>query len=376
MELKELYDQLDEIDGKLIELYLQRLKTNAAIAEYKLGNSTPIMNRPFEQDKMNRVRSETRDRFMREALEELYRQIFTVARRYQHVIQARHGVRIDPGFNVVDELPAPKRVVYQGVEGAYGNMAAENYFDEYDDVEFYHVERFEEAIIEAEEGRADYCVLPIENSTAGSVLDTYDILMRHNVTIVGEYFLPISHSLLALPGAKLENIKNVYSHLQGLLQCREFFLEHPEIRQCSVSNTAVAAKKIRDDGDLTQAAIASPLAGKLYGLEPLIEGVNRNDGNTTRFIVIGREKIFRYKSKKVSLIFETPHESGALYNILGNFYFNHVNMVRLESRPIPDVNWEYRFFVDIEGNLSDPAVINALNCIEQQAKSLRIIGSY
>ncbi len=376
MDIQEIYRRLDEIDEDLVELFIDRMIQNAELAEYKLRNGLPVMAGKVEERKIDIVRNQTKDRFIRESLEEFYKQIMTVSRRYQYLIQARHGVQVDTGFRVVDELPWPKRVVYQGVEGAYGNMAAVNYFSAYDGVEFYHVPRFEDALVEVEEDRADFCVLPIENSTAGSVVDTYDILMRHGLTIVGEYFLPIRHSLLGVPGAKLSEIRTVTSHIQGLLQCAEFFREHPEIRQETALNTAVAAQKVRDDGDPTQAAIASAMAGEIYGLETLVEGVNRNDENTTRFIVLGREKIHLYNAKKVSMIFETPHEAGALYNILGNFFFNHVNIVKLESRPIPDVSWEYRFFIDIEGSLNHPAVINAINSVAQQAKALRILGNY
>ncbi len=376
MELREIYTRLEEIDEALVELYIERLRQNAEIAEYKRKHALSIPNAEFEARKIEAVRRETGDRFQQEALEELYKQILAVSRRYQYLIQARHGIQTDTGFRVVDMLPEPRCVVYQGVEGAYGNMAAVSYFKDCGSVSFYHVSDFEAALIEVEEGRADYAVLPIENSTAGSVVDTYDLLMHHAVNLVGECFLPIRHALLALPGVRLEEIRRVYSHPQGLRQCAEFFARHPQLKPCACSNTAVAAKKIREEQDRSQAAIASAYAGKLYGLEAVAEDVSIQKENTTRFIVAGPEKIYRYDAKKVSLILETAHESGALYNILGNFLFNHINMVRLESRPIPDVSWEYRFFIDIEGNLNQPGVINAVNSISKQARGLRILGCY
>lgn len=376
MELEEILSGLDEIDRQMAALYIERLKKNAEIAEKKLKQNLPVDNRAEEERKLGMVRAASRDRFVQEALEELYKQILSVSRRYQYLVQSRHGVRKDLGFSAVDQLPAPKKVVYQGIEGAYGNMAAEDYFREFEDVQFYHVAKFEDAIREVESERADYAVLPIENSTVGPVVDTLDILMRHSVSIVGEYFLPVRHCLLALPGVKTEEIRSVCSHPQALLQCADFFRKHPEIRQMPADNTAIAAKKVRSDGDRTQAAIASALSAKLYGLNILIDGLNQQEENTTRFIVAGREKIYRFEAKKTSMVLETAHEAGALYNLLGSFFFNRINMVKLESRPIPDVPWDYRFFVDIDGSLSDPAVINALTAIAQQARGFRILGCY
>ena len=214
MELREIYTRLEEIDEALVELYIERLRQNAEIAEYKRKHALSIPNAEFEARKIEAVRRETGDRFQQEALEELYKQILAVSRRYQYLIQARHGIQTDTGFRVVDMLPEPRRVVYQGVEGAYGNMAAVSYFKDCGSVSFYHVSDFEAALIEVEEGRADYAVLPIENSTAGSVVDTYDLLMHHAVNLVGECFLPIRHALLALPGVLQEEIRRVYSHPQ------------------------------------------------------------------------------------------------------------------------------------------------------------------
>ena len=368
--------ELDEIDRQMAALYIDRLRKNAEIAERKLELHLPVANREEEERKLGVVRAKSRDRFVQEAMEELYKQILSVSRRYQYLVQSRHGVQPDLGFRAVDQLPAPKNVVYQGIEGAYGNMAAENYFRQFENVHFFHVTKFEDAIREVEEKRAEYAVLPIENSTVGPVVDTLDILMRHSVSIVGEYFLPVRHCLLALPGVKPEEIRSICSHPQALMQCGDFFRSHPELRRTTADNTAVAAKKVRDDGDRTQAAIASALSAKLYGLEVLIDGLNQHEENTTRFIVAGREKIYRFEAKKTSMVFETAHEAGALYNLLGSFYFNRINMVKLESRPIPDVPWDYRFFADIDGSLSDPAVINALTAIARQARGFRILGCY
>ena len=227
-----------------------------------------------------------------------------------------------------------------------------------------------------EDGQADYAVIPIENSSAGAVSDNYDQLIKHSNVIVAEIQISVSHALLGLPGAAESDIQSVYSHPQALMQCSEFLNSHREWRQISVENTAVAAKKIIEDNDITQAAVASETAGRLYGLTTLHPSINHNKDNTTRFIILAKEHIYRQDAGKLSICFELPHKSGSLYNMLGNFIYNGVNMVMIESRPIQGRNWEYRFFVDIEGNLSDASVQNALKSISEEASNMWILGNY
>ncbi len=227
-----------------------------------------------------------------------------------------------------------------------------------------------------ERGMADYAVIPIENSSAGTVSPNYDLLIRHDNVIVAEVCLPVNHMLLGLPGASLENIRSVYSHPQALMQCGEYLNARPQWRQFSVENTAVAARKIIEDQDKSQAAVASQAAGKLYGLEALAAGINHNKENTTRFIILTKDRVYQKDAQKVSLCFELPHKSGSLYNMLGNLIYNGVNMRMIESRPILGRNWEYRFFVDVEGNLSEPSIQNAIKAMSEEAANLRILGNY
>ena len=219
-------------------------------------------------------------------------------------------------------------------------------------------------------------MLPIENSTAGFVIKNYDLLAKYKNYIVGEVYVPISHMLLGLKDAELSDIKTVYSHAQALMQSSEYLDSHKEWRQIAMENTAVAAKKVMEDGDKSQAAVASRTSGELYGLKELAESINNTKSNTTRFIILSREPVYEEHAGKISISFEIPHVSGSLYNILGNVIFNHVNMVMIESRPIPEKPFEYRFFVDIEGNLGDAAVQNALNGIRAEASVLKILGNY
>lgn len=266
-----------------------------------------------------------------------------------------------------------KKVVYQGVEGAYSHIVTKKIFP---DINIENVNTFEDAIKEVLDGNALYCVVPIENSSAGIVTDVYDLLLKKDVVIVAEYDLHISHCLLGTKDADIEDIKTVYSHPQALMQCASYLREHTDWSQVSFLNTAVSAKKVKDDNSKAQAAIASELSANLYDLKILDRGINRNSNNTTRFVVLSKEKIFSESSNKLSLILELPHEKGMLYNILGIFVLNGLNLVKIESRPIPEKTFEYRFFIDIEGNLNSPNVSNVLEILKEKVPFLKVLGNY
>ncbi len=375
MDLQEIRGQLDEIDAQVVELLKKRLRLGEEVARYKMQVGKPVLDRERERRKLEAIGQMTDNEFDRHAMEETFTQQMTISRRLQYQILKENGKTPDTGFSMVEELKKDGvRVVYQGVEGAYSHIAALEYFGEQGDL--YHVRTWQDAMDAVERGEADYAVIPIENSSAGAVSDNYDLLVAHDNVIVGEIFLPVRHGLLGLPGASEADIRVVYSHPQALMQCSRYLNSHPQWKQISVENTAVAAKKVIEDGDRSQAAVASETAGRLYGLSLLAPAINHNRENTTRFLVLSRDRIYRRDAARVSICFELPHKSGTLYNMLGNFIYNNVNMVMIESRPIPGRNWEYRFFVDIEGNLSDPAVQNALAGIREEASNMRILGNY
>ncbi len=375
MDLQEIRDKLDVIDAELVRLLEERLTLSAEVAEYKISAGKPVLDRTRERQKIAAARGMAHTEYAKNAAEEMMTQLMAVGRRLQYGIMQEHGQFGDAGFAMIDGLRLEHaRVVYQGVEGAYSHAAALRYFGE--DADAYHVKTWDDAMCAVENGEADYAVIPIENSSAGAVSDNYDLLITHDNVIVAEIFLPVSHALLGLPGASLADVRTVYSHPQALMQCSPYLNGHREWRQISVENTAVAAKKVVADGDPSQAAVASEAAGRLYGLEVLAPQINYNKENTTRFLILEKEKVYCKDAGKISLCFELPHKSGTLYNMLGNFIYNNVNMVMIESRPIPGRNWEYRFFVDIEGNLSQPNIQNALRSIREEAANLRILGNY
>ena len=374
MDLLECRNKLDVIDKQIVKLFEERMDICGKVAETKIASGKAVYDAEREKQKLDAVSAMADSEFNQVAVRELFSQMMSISRKYQYSILAEHGRAMKLGFERLDQLPMEGvRVVHQGVEGAYSHAAAIQYFGE--KAEIYHVARFEDAMKEVQLGNADYAVMPIENSSAGAVIDMYDLLTRYDNYIVAETFLPVNHALLGVPGAKLSDVKTVFSHPQALMQCSAF-LNDNVLKQISVENTAVAAKRVVEEGDKSQAAIASEIAGKLYGLELLKPFIQNNQGNTTRFVILANRKVYQKDAGKISLCFELPHTSGSLYNMLGNFIFNHVNMMMIESRPIPGKNWEYRFFVDIEGNLQDAGVKNALRGIGAEAQNFKILGNY
>lgn len=375
MDLQECRKQLDEIDQTIVELFEQRMAICGQVAEDKIRTGKAVYDGVREQQKLEAVTRMAHGEYNQIAVRELFSQMMTISRRYQYRLLAEHGLGIDLGFREIGELSlAGARVVYQGVEGAYSHAATLQYFGM--DVDAYHVERFEDAMQEVRDGRADYAVLPIENSSAGAVIDNYDLLIQYDNYIVAETFIAASHALLGTPDAELTDIRTVFSHPQALMQSSAFLGTHREWKQISLENTAVSAKKVSDEGDKSQAAVASEIAGQLYGLKVLRPAIQNNQGNTTRFIILSKEAVYRKDAGKVTISFELAHKSGTLYSILGNFIYNGVNMRKIESRPIPGRSWEYRFFIDIEGNLDDAGIRNALKGISEEAQNMRILGNY
>ncbi len=374
MDLLQLRDQIDEIDSQIVDLYEKRMDVCRHVAEYKIETGKKVFDRQREMEKLSKVKSLSHSEFNAHGIEELFEQIMSMSRKMQYQILAAHGNEGKPPFIGVDKLDKAKaRVVFQGAEGAYSHVAMMEYFG--DQIQSFHVDTFRDAMSAIDEGSADFAVLPIENSTAGIVSEIYDLLVEFENYIVGEQIIRIEHCLLGVPGSKVEDIKTVYSHPQSLMQSSRYLLNY-DWNQISMKNNAFAARKVSMEGDKTQAAIASELAGRIYGLEVLKKGVNQEENNSTRFIIVTNQKIFCKDAQKISICFEVPHRSGSLYHMLSHFIYNNLNLCKIESRPIEDRTWEYRFFVDFEGNLADSAVKNALRGLRDEARNMKILGNY
>jgi len=375
MDLLEIRDKIDSVDKEIVGLFEERMKLCKDVAEFKIKNKKQVLDPEREKQKIEKIMQITKEEDYKQGSGELFRQIMAMSRKMQYKMLAEHGIMKDVEFKETEQINREGvRVVYQGVEGAYAHEAALRYFGM--DADAYHVPSWRDAMEEVRSGKADYAVLPIENSTAGSVTQVYDLLMEYDNYIVGELFLKIEHALIGLSGARISDIKKVYSHPQALMQSEGYLYRHKEWQQISVSNTAVSAKKVLEDKDVTQAAIASRHAAQIYGLNILEENIQDNDFNTTRFVIVGREKIYARDADKISIAFEISHESGSLYEMLSHFIYNNLNMTKIESRPIEGRNWEYRFFLDFIGKLGEPAVKNALRGIDEEAISFKILGNY
>ena len=373
--LEELRNQLDEIDGQIVDLYQRRMDICAEVGEYKIGAGKKVFDKNREREKLETVSAGVSDELYKKGIKELFEQLMSVSRKLQYQLLTKKGALGRLPFIGVDQLEwETSRIVFQGTEGAYSQAAMESYFGK--DINSFHVQTFRDAMEAIEEGAADFAVLPIENSSAGAVSEVYDLLVEFENYIVGEVVLPIRHTLAGLPGTKLHEIERVYSHPQALMQSARFLDTHRDWQQVSVANTAVAAKKVLEDKDLKKAAICSAYAAEYYGLEVLVDAINHNENNSTRFIIVTNQKIFLKDASKISICFEVAHESGSLYHLLSHFIYNDLNMTKIESRPVEGRNWEYRFFVDFDGNMADGAVKNAIRGLREEAKSLKILGNY
>lgn len=373
--LEELREQMDEVDDQIAKLYRERMHLCDEIGAYKVRSGVKVLDRQREREKLQHVTGQMEDEFCKKGVRELFEQLMSMGRKlqYQRLVEAGALGRLP--FIGVDSLDAEgARVVFPGTEGAYSQAATEHYFGK--NCNSFYVKTFREAMEAIEEGAADFAVLPIENSTAGAVDEMYDLLVEFENYIVGETVIPIQNTLSALPGTKFDEIERVYSKGVALMQASKFLEEHGDWQQISVANTAIAAKKVSDEQDKSQAAVCSAYAAEVHGLEVLADNINDESGNCTRFIVVTNQKIFLKDASKISLCVEHSHESGSLYHMLSHFIYNDLNMTKIESRPIEGRNWEYRFFIDIEGNLADAAVKNAIRGLREEARSLRILGNY
>ncbi len=373
VDLQDSRKKIDEVDRKLLELFEYRMQLASEVADYKKHTGMPVFDPAREEAKLKELKALAKDEENQTAVVDLFTQIISMSRRKQYALldQSFHL-----GFTSVDRFEADQdtKVVFFGEKGSYTEQAMLEYFQK--DVNGIPASTFGEIMQTVKEGRADYGVLPLENSSTGTLSDIFDLLAEYDNVIIGEHVIKIEHHLWGLPGAKLSDIKRVYSHRQGLLQCSGFLNNHPGMEREEFGSTAGCARRILEEGDLTQAAIASRRAGEHLGLQLLQAAIHNDETNSTRFIIISNRRIYYKGAERTSLCFALPHKSGSLYHMLSHFIYNKINMTRIESRPIAGKAFEYRFFVDIEGSLENPAVKNALHCIELEALEMKILGSF
>ena len=372
--LLESRKKIDVIDNQIADLFIERIKICNDVAEYKLDNNKPVLDRKRELEKIEAIKKKAPEKFFEIGLTELFEQIMSMSRKMQYALMNQKGLTEDLGFEEIRHIPKSNvTVAYQGIAGAYSQQAASAYFE--DDVKLVDVHSFRSAIEQVKKGAVDYAVLPFENSSAGIVTDVYDLLVEYDTYILDTFDIKIEHCLCALPEATMEDITEVYSHPQAFMQSNDF-IEENGWDKYSLANTAVSAKFISEQTHKNRACICSEEAAKIYGLKVLKKGVNFTSKNTTKFIIVSNKKMTRHYADRICISFEMPHESGTLYQMLSHIIYNNLNMTGITSRPVPDKKWEYRFYVEFEGDLTSESVLNALNGIKQEAENLKILGSY
>lgn len=377
-ELEKLRGEIDGIDRQLVELFRQRMAVTAQVGQYKLERGLPVLDAARERQVLQN-KAQLVDGELRPGVTTLFQTIMSISRRQQRdmtreradnpglprFVQALSGVRTPV------EHP---RVVFQGEPGAYSEQACVNFFGE--GVQATGLPQFEDTFVALKEGRADYAVLPIENSSTGAIRQIYDLLAQYDFFLVGETTVKVDHCLMALPGATLDTITHVYSHEQGLMQSVRFLKQHPHWRQVPQSDTAGSAKMVAASGDITRAALCSARAAQIYGLNILVRGTNDSSLNTTRFMVVSPRMELRDGADIISTAFLLPHEAGSLHEILTIFAVHGLNLVKLESRPLPQHSWEYMFFLEFTGNLNSPEIADVLHELSQTTGDFRVLGNF
>ena len=378
-ELKVYRDQIDTIDRQLADLFQQRMDVVDKVGQYKLARHLPVLDAKREQEVLAAKAALARDEAMSADLAALFENLMAVSRRRQRKLIQETGD--DPAYQrckqAVASARAPianPRVVYQGVAGAYSEMACINFFGDRSENE--GLEQFEDVFQALKTGAADYAVLPIENSTSGAIRQVYDLMTQYEFHIVGETTVKVEHCLMAPKGATLDTITHVYSHEQGLFQSERFLNTRPDWVQIPCADTAGAGQYVAQTGDVTKAAICSERAAQLYGLDILVRGINHNTNNTTRFVVVSPVMELREGADKISTVFSLPHEAGSLHRIMTIFAVNGLNMTKLESRPMPGHSWEYMFFLEFTGSLLAPEMDGILRELSQTAADFRVLGNF
>ena len=376
MELSELRKEIDSIDDQLVKLFCQRMDVAARVAEYKKENDLPIYHPAREREKLRDV-SEKAGSEMADYTRVLYSMLFELSRSYQ----SKQNGRISDLYQQISDsiastpklFPQNPMVACQGVEGAYSQIACEKIFKS---PSILYFKSFDGVFSAIEQGLCEYGILPIENSTAGSVNSVYDLMIKHNFSIVRTFRLKIDHDLLVNPGTSLSDIKEIYSHEQAISQCATFLKSLPNVKVIPVENTAVAARMVAQSHRKDVAALSSHSCAELYGLDCLASSVQDKGNNRTRFICISKNLEIYPGADKTSIMMTLPHRPGSLYKVLARMYVLGINVTKLESRPIPDREFEFMFYFDLETSIYSEEFVQLICELDDLCEKFKYLGSY
>lgn len=376
MELNHLRGQIDAIDEQLVHLFTTRMELAAKVADYKKECKLPIYVPAREREILQSVAKEAGEEYSNYA-RVLYSMLFELSRSYQ----SKRNSELTELYKKITQsientpklFPQSPMVACQGVEGAYSQIACERIFKS---PYIMYFKNFEAIFTAIEQGLCQYGILPIENSTAGSVKKVYDLMIHHNFSIVKTFRMKVDHNLLAKPGATLSNIKTIYSHEQAINQCSGFLKDLTGVQIIPVENTAVAASMVAQSDDLSVAAISSRSCEELYNLISLADSIQDEGNNRTRFICISKNLEIYPGSDKTSIMMILSHKPGALYKVLARMYVLGINVVKLESRPIPDRDFEFMFYFDLETSVYSEEFVQLMCELDDLCEEFKYLGSY
>lgn len=375
-DLSEIRKRIDAIDTQICDLFSQRMQCTHEVAEYKRANNKPILDRGRERAKLADVASKVPEP-LRDYSQVLFNLIMEISRAQQSAENNQDSPLAGQINKAVANTPAlfPQSafVACQGVEGAYSQHAADRLFKH---ATISYFEEFEGVFRAVDQGFCKYGVLPVENSTAGTVNQVYDLMMRHKFSIVRSVRIKVDHNLLALPGAKLEGIRDIYSHQQAINQSRQFLDSLPNVTVHVAENTAAAAKMVAESGRTDVAALSSRSCAELYNLVALARNVQDSDANYTRFACIAKDLEIYPGADRTSLMVVTKNDPGSLYKVLARFYALDINLVKLESRPIPNSDFDFMFYFDVECPVAAPEFASLIASLDDVCEEYRYLGSY
>lgn len=377
MDIQELRKNIDEIDRELVDLFLRRMSISAEVAEYKREVGMPVLDPARERALLERVSEMSGEEFERYT-RTLYSTILDLSRSYQHKkldnTSKTHREIESAMQNTPQLFPERATIACQGLEGAYSQIAAEKLFA-LPSIMFFS--SFDAVFSAIESGLCEYGVLPIENSTAGSVKQVYDLMISKKFKIVRSTRIKIDHNLLAKDGVKLSEITEIYSHPQAIAQCSDFLSKLPKsVKVVKVENTATAARMVAESERRDVASLSSRSAAGQYGLSVVESSVQNNGNNHTRFICIAKDLEIYPGADRTSLMLVTPHRPGALYKMLSRFNALGINLVKLESRPLPDRDFEFMFYFDLEASVYSTKLAELLAELEYECDEFTYLGTY
>lgn len=362
LDLQQIRKEIDTNDRKLAEILENRLHLVMQVAAYKKANGLPVKDKAREEQVIDKVAGFLANKNYTAAVKNIMRSIIDQSCVLEEAALAASGNKI-------------LQIACFGPAGSFTHQALEDYFRGRK-FNRHHFNTFEEVISSISDGVMDYAVLPIENSSTGGITEVYDLLRQYDCHIVGEQCVKIEQNLLGCEGATLQSIKTVYSHPQGFKQCKDFFRDYPQMEQVPFFSTSKSAEEVAEKQDIALGAVAGKAAAELYKLKIIAPAINSNNNNYTRFIVIAKEAEIVPNANKITLIVAVKHETGSLYKMLASFYHTGLNMMNLESRPMVGKSWEYFFYIDVMGNLSDPLVIDVLDEVRAKSTYVKILGNY